>query len=666
MQLTQYAAREILEKFGAPYLIGSLQIAPQRFFKEMHNSLHRCADACYFLSFVNDSFNKTGEISDKQNLPRNATDLVAATTQDIEADSFQTTIADYVVIGAGSAGCLVANRLSENGYNVVVLEAGDSLKEDLNDSVHDPMKYGAAFATTLNWGYATVEQPHCGDRTRCWRHLSREWHVVQPMIIKKKNGVHNTYIQYADIDFRLLHVHFPWGAREIYDQWAANGAFGWSADEALPYFKRYEDNSRGSSTAHGKGGDVRVSDIPKAQLSPIATAFHKACVQAGFEDNEDQNSLITPQDGVQIYQVYIRDDTGHRVTASRAFLSKILESPKLHVRPNSLVTGIFLTGNHGGGVQKAIGVTYTDRTDKKHLVLARNEIILSAGVIGSPQILLLSGIGPPSHLREVGIEPKVALRGVGSNLVDHPRVACKWESKLAGLNPMHLFSHVEANLYASSRNSTGPPDIQIQQMFWISSESTLKQNRFDRSVEIHGREYSFAQPPVSTGFNLKPHAVTPKSRGTIRLRSINAKDKPLIDPKYLSDRRDLDSIVEGIKICRKVVSQKAFEGIRGEELQPGKDVSTDKELEDWVRANVDTGYHPVGTCKMGSRGLEWMVWCCWRCCWGVENLRVIDASVMPIIPNGNTQAATFMIAEKGAEMILAHAQDLNAITRSQQ
>jgi len=578
---------EILEKFGAPYLIG--------------------------------------EISDKQNLPRNATDLVAATTQDIEADSFQTTIADYVVIGAGSAGCLVANRLSENGYNVVVLEAGDSLKEDLNDSVHDPMKYGAAFATTLNWGYATVEQPHCGDRhIRCTR----------------GRGVGGTSL--------VNGMLFNRGAREIYDQWAANGAFGWSADEALPYFKRYEDNSRGSSTAHGKGGDVRVSDIPKAQLSPIATAFHKACVQAGFEDNEDQNSLITPQDGVQIYQVYIRDDTGHRVTASRAFLSKILESPKLHVRPNSLVTGIFLTGNHGGGVQKAIGVTYTDRTDKKHLVLARNEIILSAGVIGSPQILLLSGIGPPSHLREVGIEPKVALRGVGSNLVDHPRVACKWESKLAGLNPMHLFSHVEANLYASSRNSTGPPDIQIQQDHVRSNADLL------------------LEPPVSTGFNLKPHAVTPKSRGTIRLRSINAKDKPLIDPKYLSDRRDLDSIVEGIKICRKVVSQKAFEGIRGEELQPGKDVSTDKELEDWVRANVDTGYHPVGTCKMGSRHDPMSVVNPELKVHNVENLRVIDASVMPIIPNGNTQAATFMIAEKGAEMILAHAQDLNAITRSQQ
>mmetsp|Transcript_6090 Transcript_6090/g.7464 ORF Transcript_6090/g.7464 Transcript_6090/m.7464 type:complete len:214 (-) Transcript_6090:40-681(-) len=213
---------------------------------------------------------------------------------------------------------------------------------------------------------------------------------------------------------------------------------------------------------------------------------------------------------------------------------------------------------------------------------------------------------------------------------------------------MHLFSHVEANLYASSRNSTGPPDIQIQQDHVRSNADLL------------------LEPPVSTGFNLKPHAVTPKSRGTIRLRSINAKDKPLIDPKYLSDRRDLDSIVEGIKICRKVVSQKAFEGIRGEELQPGKDVSTDKELEDWVRANVDTGYHPVGTCKMGSRHDPMSVVNPELKVHNVENLRVIDASVMPIIPNGNTQAATFMIAEKGAEMILAHAQDLNAITRSQQ
>ncbi|GAB5367213.1 hypothetical protein AAMO2058_001210500 [Amorphochlora amoebiformis] len=467
-------------------------------------------------------------------------------------------IVDFIVIGAGSAGCLVARRLASAGYQTLLLEAGDALKEDLNSNVHDPMKYGASFATTLNWGYATVEQKECGSRhIRCTR----------------GRGMGGTSL--------LNGMLFNRGAREIYDEWAMRGAYGWSGSELLKYFKRYEDNSRGESKAHGTGGRVRVSDIPKDQLSPIAVAFHKGCVEAGFRANPDQNSLIGPQDGVQIYQCYIRDDNGHRVTASRAFLTNVSKIP-LILQAGSLVTGIDLSTCDDSHTKTATKVRYLDQTGVPQTVEAKHEIVLSAGVIGSPQILMLSGIGPSEHLSDVAIPTQVDLKGVGSNLVDHPRVAVKWASTLKGLNPMNLFSHVEANLYAKSWWNNGPPDIQIQQDHVRTNADLL------------------LDPPLSTGFNLKPHCVVPYSKGTVRLRSSDPKDKPLIDPKYLSDPRDLECIVEGIKICRKVVSTKAFDAIRGPELQPGEQIKTDSQLRSWVRENVDTGYHPVGTCKIGS------------------------------------------------------------------
>jgi len=563
---------DILPKFGTPYLIGSVE--EKSYAESKRRKRERDADT---------------DIS--RELPENH-------------------IVDFVVVGAGSAGCLVANRLSSAGHSVLLLEAGDSLTEDLTENVSDPMKYGAAFATTLNWGFATIEQKFAGNRhIRCTR----------------GRGVGGTSL--------VNGMLFNRGAKEIYNAWEKLGAFGWSADDMLKYFKKYEDNSRGSSLTHGSGGNVRVSDIPAAQLSPIATMFHNACVMAGFPANPDQNSLIGPQYGVQIYQCYIRDDNGHRVTASRAFLRDAEELP-LTIRPNSYVSEIQLSTSDSSCKHNAFGVKFLDKNGKEYQAFAKHEVIISGGVINSPQILMLSGIGPSQHLKKVGIKPKVDLPGVGENLVDHPRVACKWASKLKGLNPMDCFSHVEANLYAHSPWNVGPPDIQIQQDHVRTNSDLL------------------LDPPVSTGFNLKPHCVVPYSRGQVRLKSKNPRDKPLIDPKYLSDKRDLECIVEGIKICRKVVDQKAFDGIRGEELQPGPKIQSDEELRDWVIANVDTGYHPVGTCRIGNKQDSLAVVDPELKVFGVSNLRVVDASVMPVIPNGNTQAATFAVAEKASEMIL--------------
>lgn len=531
-------------------------------------------------------------------------------------------VADYVVVGAGSAGCLVARRLSSRGHSVLLVEAGDAVRAGNKeaDVVFDPMKYGASFATRLNWGLGTVPQPACADRRiRCTR----------------GRGVGGTSLVNGMLYNR--------GAREIFDEWAALGAAGWSASQVLPYFMRHEQNSRGlDAKGHGVGGEVRVSDIPDDQLSPIARAFHWACQQAGFEPNPDQNSLLAPQDGVQIYQCFIRDSDGQRVTASRAFLPNDQGAAKdgtpLTVAPNSLVKRVRLcTDVRGGSGPVATGVCIETDSGEAVEAVARREVVLCAGVIGSPQLLMLSGLGPRDHLESVGVETAVDLSGVGSNLVDHPRVACRWESRLKRLDPTGFFSHVEGNLYAHSPHNTGPPDIQIQQDHVRTNEDLL------------------TDPPTSTGFNLKPHCVRPRSRGTVRLRDANPRSKPLIDPAYLSDPEgaDLTCLVEGVKTCRRVVAQKAFRRVRGREILPGPDVETDEQIAAWVRENVDTGYHPVGTCKMGAVGDPSAVVGPDLRVRGVNNLRVVDASVMPVIPNGNTQAATFMIAEKGAALMLA-------------
>jgi choline dehydrogenase len=283
-------------------------------------------------------------------------------------------------------------------------------------------------------------------------------------------------------------------------------------------------------------------------------------------------------------------------------------------------------------------VEYRDAAGRLCVAAARREVVLCAGVVGSPQLLLLSGVGPPAELRAAGVAPVVASPAVGKGYIDHPRVACRWALR-EGVPAMDLsafYSHVEGNLYADSGALPLPgapwPDLQVQQDHVRTNDDML------------------AALPLSTGFNLKPHAVSPRSVGELTLRSADPAAKPVIDPRYLSDPRDSEVLVAGIKLCRHLVAQPAFDPFRGAELQPGPLVQSDDELVAWVRANVDTGYHPVGSCRMAP--LPFGVVDAALQVHGVARLRVADASVMPVIPNGNTQAATFMVAERVADAIL--------------
>mmetsp|Transcript_20491 Transcript_20491/g.28625 ORF Transcript_20491/g.28625 Transcript_20491/m.28625 type:complete len:720 (-) Transcript_20491:197-2356(-) len=538
-------------------------------------------------------------------------------------------LVDYIVVGAGSAGCLVAKRLAQEGYETLLLEAGDTLKGEMKEKILDPQQYGAALASTYNWGFSTEPQTHCGDRR---------------LSCTRGRGIGGTSL--------LNGMLFNRGGKEIYDMWEEyHGAVGWNASNMLKYFKRYENNSRGESGSHGASGEVMVSDIPHDELSPIATAFVKACQQAGHPLNSDQNSLMASQLGVQLFQTYIRNDNGKRVT-SGAFL-KDADTVPLAVCPQSTVSEISLEeslGNQGSdrtsdatnkkrSKLRASGVKFVREDGSELHALARREVILSSGVIGSPHILMLSGVGPEKHLREKGIMPKINLPGVGENLVDHPRFACRWTSKLKDLNPKKLFSHIEGNLYIKSSymSKEDPPDLQIQQ------------------GHVQTKDDLLTDPPRSTGFSLKPHLVRPFSKGTIRLNSNDPLDKPLIDPNYLSDERDTLRLVEGIKHIRNIVSQEAMASIRGKEVSPGPEVRTDEDLIKWVHNNVKTGYHHVGTCKIGKDEDPMAVLDANLLVRGTENLRVIDASAIPIIPNGNSQAATFAVAEKGSDLVLEQA-----------
>ena len=342
-----------------------------------------------------------------------------------------------------------------------------------------------------------------------------------------------------------------------------------------------------------------------------------------------------------LYQCFIKPD-GRRVTASRAFLQPVAGNPLCNRRTGALVDRLLLLppqSSDGGRGERLAARGVVLATGE--VFWARREVVLCAGVIATPCILMRSGIGPAAELQAHGITPLVGSDHVGAHLRDHSRVAVRWRSVIRpAVAP--LFSHVEANLYAHSginghRGDGSPPDIQIQQDHVLTNDDLLE------------------DPAVSRGFNLKPHCARPRSEGTVRLASADPAAKPLIDPGYLQADEDVRCLVAGVRAARGVVAQRAFDGIRDREVQPGTAVQTDEQLATWIRENVDTGYHPVGTCRFGAGGAEAAVLDPALRVYGIKGLRVLDASAFPTLPNGNTQAATFMLAEAGCESLLRDA-----------
>jgi choline dehydrogenase len=521
---------------------------------------------------------------------------------------------DYVIIGAGSAGCVLASRLTEDAsVKVLLLEAGG---RDTNPFIHMPAGYVALMrGGWVDWGYHTEPQKHLGDRKLFW---------PRGKVLGGSSSVNG-----------MVYIR---GCHSDYDNWRQLGNAGWSYADCLPYFRRSERYERGGDEYHGGDGPLRV--MRPTVKSALSKAWVEAGQQAGYAYNDDFNGA--GQEGFGPLDSTIGD--AKRASAAVCYLKPALARPNLTVITKAQTSRILFEGN------RAIGVEYVQDKEIRQ-VRAEREVLLSGGAINSPQVLMLSGIGDGGHLREHGIAPVAPLKGVGQNLQDHLHSMVKW----ACTKPITLYNNIKplnaakamAQYYLFKSGPSATPGLEA--LAFIKSRPEVAdpdlQYHFVMALyNDHGRDL-IPRHGFMAYFNLS----RPESRGFIKLRSADPLAHPIIEPNYLESENDLRTLRAGLKISREIVSQKAFDSYRGEELAPGPAITSDQDIDAYIRANSETLYHPVGTCKMGHDELS-VVDDQLRV-HGVEGLRVIDASVMPRLVSGNTNAPTIMIAEKAADMI---------------
>jgi choline dehydrogenase len=498
---------------------------------------------------------------------------------------------DYVIVGAGSAGCVLAHRLTENGRtDVLLLEAGNP---DDHEAIHMPARWRELVKSEFDWGYTTTPQPGLNGRENYWPRG------------KTLGGS-------SSINAMMYVRGHPWD----YDRWERLGNEGWSYENLLPYYIRLEDFEDGASEYHGEGGPLSIAR--QDSFDPVAKAFVEAAQEVGLEYNDDFNA--GRQAGVGPFHLTAVDD--QRQSTAVAYLHPVLNRKNLTVETGAHVTRVQFEGD------RAVGVEY-EQADTVHEATATREVILSAGAIASPQLLMLSGIGPADHLEAHGIDCRVDRPGVGRNLQDHPAVG----------NLAHCTEDIvyppESNGAEHAAFERIDPDAPAPDIQYIMAPTEPDPDRPDRPDEA-----------VLLIFSV---LLRPRSRGVIALRSADPFDHPSIDPRYFSDPRDLDTHVEGVKRAREIMGASALDAYRGATIQPDEKIQSDDGLVEFVRQNATTLYHPVGTCKMGSDALA-VVDDRLRV-HGVEGLRVVDASIMPRITSGNTNAPTIVIAERAADMI---------------
>ena len=518
---------------------------------------------------------------------------------------------DYVIVGAGSAGCVLANRLSEDpAARVLLLEAGG---RDRSLNIKIPAAFPKQFHTKLDWDYETVPEPHVDGRS---------------LYIPRGKSLGGSSSMNA-----MLYVR---GSPFDYDAWEAQGAPGWGFRSVLPYFLRSEDNVRGPSEFHGSGGPLRVSD--QRSPRPMNPRFLAACAAAGVRQIADYNG--PEQDGASVFQVTQRD--GRRFSAADAFLRPALARPNLTLAAKASVLGIEFEHD------RAVGVRVRRARHGEEVVRAAREVLLCAGAINSPQLLLLSGIGAADELRAAGVSPRHELPGVGRNLQDHPFVTLIWEvsdrhTLYGAEKPKALaewllrrsgpLSSTVAEVVAFVRSRSGLPAADIQ--FHMGAAY----------YEDHGAESYDGHCMV-----IAPVLVAPRARGQVWLRSADPHAKPAIITNTLSEREDIDSMLAGMRLGREIAAQAPLREIVTKELKPGAARVARDELEADLRNRLMLIYHPVGTARMSDTEPEAVVDSQLRV-HGVQALRVVDASIMPLIPRGNTNAPTMMIAERAADLI---------------